>query len=186
MISNRELFEQYNRDVYRTCYYMVHNAADAEDLCQEVFITVFRSNTGQIEHLRAWIMKITVNLCLNHLKRQRSLLDKISSNLHLFTGTGEEKSIERQIEERESADEWAASMNRLPVKIRTVLTLRYMNDFSLTEISEMLSIPLGTTKSRLHNGLRLLKRLIGNRSMHDIKEGEDYGQQAECPGLSVK
>lgn len=111
MESNRELFETYNKDVYRTCYYMVHDAADAEDLTQDVFITVFRSNREHVEHIKAWIMKITVNHCLNHLKRKRTLQQKITDNLHFFNKTAE-TAVEQQIEQRETEVEWAQYMVR--------------------------------------------------------------------------
>lgn len=174
--SNRELFDTYSREVYRTCYYMVQDAGDAEDLTQEVFITVFRSNREKIEHLRAWIMKIAVNHCLNHLRRRRNYQEKIAAHPHLFTGQ-EEKSVDRQAEERESAAEWAAYMSRLPVKIRAVLTLRYMHDFSLAEISGLLSIPLGTTKSRVHKGLKLMRGILQEAGVQS-EEGE--GETYEC------
>ncbi|MFF2909626.1 RNA polymerase sigma factor [Paenibacillus sp. NPDC057934] len=186
MESNRELFEAFNRDVYRTCYYMVHNAADAEDLTQEVFITVFRSNREHIEHLRAWIMKITVNHCLNHLRRRRSLNEKVADHPYLFTGN-EEKPVDRLAEERESTVEWAGYMKRLPDKIRAVVTLRYMHDFSLTEISGLLSIPLGTTKSRLHKGLRLMKGILLEAGVHtQDREEEAYGQNRAYAKASIK
>lgn len=159
MLSQRELFETYNKEVYRTCYYMVHDAADAEDLCQEVFITVFRSNWQNVEYLKAWMIKITIHTCLNHLKRQRSLQQKIAANLHLFMGRLETP-VEKLFEQKETTMEWGSYMSRLPVKIRAVLTLRYMHDFSLAEISDALNIPLGTTKSRLHKGLKMLKEML--------------------------
>lgn len=162
MESNRELFETYNKDVYRTCYYMVHDAADAEDLTQDVFITVFRSNREHVEHIKAWIMKITVNHCLNHLKRKRTLQQKITDNLHFFNKTAE-TAVEQQIEQRETEVEWAQYMSQVPIKLRMVLTLRYMHDFSLAEISDLLSIPLGTTKSRLHKGLTVMRRTCRRR-----------------------
>jgi RNA polymerase sigma factor (sigma-70 family) len=184
--SNRELFETYNRDVFRTCYYMVHDAADAEDLTQEVFITVFRANRENVEYLKAWIMKITVNHCLNHLRRRRTLQEKVSAHPYLFTGT-EGKPVDRLAEERESADEWAGYMKSLPDKIRAVLTLRYMHDFSLAEISGLLSIPLGTTKSRLHKGLRLMKGILQEAGVElQDREGESYGKSRKCAEASVK
>lgn len=159
MESNRELFETYQRDVFRTCYFMVHDAADAEDLTQEVFVTVFGSPRRNVEHTKAWIMKITVNHCLNFLKRRQSYYKKIAANPFLFAGN-EGKAVDRQVEEREAAEEWKSYLERLPAKIRAVLTLRYMHDFSLAEISDMLSIPLGTAKSRHHKGLRLMKKML--------------------------
>ncbi|OKP69560.1 RNA polymerase subunit sigma [Paenibacillus helianthi] len=187
MESNREVFETYNKDVYRTCYYMVHDAADAEDLCQEVFITVFRSNWQSIDYLKTWIMKITVNACLNHLKRRRSLQHKLADNLHLFQGRGMAKSVEGLIEQKETSQEWVVHLSRLPVKIRAVLTLRYMHDFSLAEVSEALSIPLGTTKSRLHKGLKLMKNVLLEAGMpEEAWKGEPYEATGRCTQASIK
>ncbi|MHB0883464.1 RNA polymerase sigma factor [Paenibacillus sp. SEL1] len=186
MESNRELFDLYQRDVYRTCYYMVHNASDAEDLTQEVFIILFRSNREQIERLKAWIMKITVNHCLNYLKRQKSLHLKVSANPYLFSGA-EGKPVDRLVEERESAEEWAVYMNRLPAKIRAVLTLRYMHDFTLAEISKLLEIPLGTVKSRTHKGLKLLEQILRDAGVQIPEmEGENYEQRRKGIEAQVK
>ncbi|AIQ76021.1 MULTISPECIES: RNA polymerase sigma factor [Paenibacillus] len=186
MESNRELFETYNKDVYRTCYYMVHDAADAEDLTQDVFITVFRSNREHVEHIKAWIMKITVNHCLNHLKRKRTLQQKITDNLHFFNKTAE-TAVEQQIEQRETEVEWAQYMSQVPIKLRMVLTLRYMHDFSLAEISDLLSIPLGTTKSRLHKGLTVMRRILQEAGVQiELKEGEAFEKVRKYAGASFK
>ncbi|OMD53039.1 RNA polymerase subunit sigma [Paenibacillus borealis] len=171
MQSNRELFETYNKDVYRTCYYMVHDAADAEDLCQEVFITVFRSKWEDVKYPRAWIMKIAVNTCLNHLKRRRSLQQKVAEHMLLLKGRAETP-VELLIEEKETALEWSSYMTRLPVKIRAVLTLRYMHDFSLAEIAEALYIPVGTAKSRQHKGLKMMKKMLQEAGEH-AEAGEE-------------
>ncbi|MBT2288140.1 RNA polymerase sigma factor [Paenibacillus albidus] len=186
MQSNRELFETYNRDVYRTCYYMVHNAADAEDLTQEVFITAFRTNREQIDYPKAWIMRIAVNQCLNHLRRRRSLQQKVSANPYLFTG-GEDKTVDRLVEDKERAEEWAGYMSALPVKIRAVLTLRYMHDFSLAEISGLLGIPQGTVKSRQHKGLRLMRKILLNAGIQlEDKEEDSYGSHGKTLKASIK
>lgn len=186
MQSNRELFEAYNKAVYRTCYYMVHDTADAEDLCQEVFITVFRSQWQDVEYIRAWIMKITVNACLNHLKRSRSLQQKVAQNLHLWNGNSE-TAVERLIEQKETELEWAGYLSKLPVKIRAVLTLRYMHDFSLAEISEALSIPLGTAKSRQHKGLKMMRRILLEAGIQDEEWRRDHFEEAgKYAGASVK
>ncbi|MEK3984423.1 RNA polymerase sigma factor [Paenibacillus sp. FSL K6-3166] len=186
METNRELFETYNKDVYRTCYYMLHDAADAEDLTQDVFITVFRTNRENVEHLKAWIMKITVNHCLNHLKRKRSLQQKITDNLHFFNKTVV-TTVEQQIEQRETEIEWAQYMSQLPIKLRMVITLRYMHDFTLAEVSDMLSIPLGTTKSRLHKGLTVMRRILQEAGVEvELKEGESFEKVGKYAGASIK
>lgn len=185
-MGNRELFQTYSKEVYRTCYYMVHDAADAEDLCQEVFITLFRSQWQNIDHLKAWIIKVTVNTCLNHLKRKSSLQQKLTANLYLFRGSPEPP-VEKLAEQKETKLEWAGYMSRLPVKIRAVLTLRYMHEFSLAEISGMLAIPLGTVKSRQHKGLRLMKKILEDAGVQiTVKEEEQYGQHRSTAKASLK
>lgn len=186
MESNRELFDKYSREVYRTCYYMVHDTCDAEDLTQEVFITIFRSNRENIKYLKAWIMKITVNHCLNHLRRRRNYQDKVAAYPYLLSGQ-EEKPVDRQAEDRESAAEWAAHMSRLPDKIRAVLTLRYMHDFSLPEISGLLSIPLGTAKSRVHKGLKLMRGILQEAGVQSDKGGGSaYEKNRKYAEASIK
>jgi RNA polymerase sigma-70 factor (ECF subfamily) len=131
-------------------------------------------------------MKIAINTCLNHLKRKTSLQQKLTANLHLFKGSPE-TAVERLVEQKETKLEWAGYMSRLPVKIRAVLTLRYMHDFSLAEVSEALSIPLGTAKSRLHKGLRLMKSLLQETGVLDeLWKGEDYEQAGRCAETAIK
>ncbi|MNV78278.1 ECF RNA polymerase sigma factor SigW [compost metagenome] len=83
--------------------------------------------------------------------------------------------------------EWAKYLSQLPVKLRMVITLRYMHDFSLAEVSDLLSIPLGTTKSRLHKGLKVLRRILLEAGVQiERKEGESYEKVGEYAGASVK
>ncbi|ANF94911.1 RNA polymerase sigma factor [Paenibacillus bovis] len=172
-MTDKELFETYNRDVYRTCYYMVHHASDAEDLCQDVFITIFRSDWQQIQQLRAWIIKVAVNLCLNHLRRRRSLRDKLLSYSQ-FWARPVPDTPDLLTANRESEAEWAIHFSRLPVKIRTVISLRYVHDLSLNEIAGILEIPVGTVKSRQHKGLQLLRHILEQQGQHSNLKGEHY------------
>jgi len=165
---------------------MLHDAADAEDLTQDVFITVFRTKRENVEHMKAWIMKITVNHCLNHLKRKRTLQQKVSDHLYLLKNSPEIP-VEQLVEMREMKMEWAKYLSKLPVKLRMVITLRYMHDFSLAEVSDLLSIPLGTTKSRLHKGLKVLRRILLEAGVHiEGKEEEVHENVGEYAGASAK
>ena len=61
----------------------------------------------------------------------------------------------------ESYFELRKIVSDLPKKLRTVLVLKYFRDYSLKEIAEMLNIPMGTVKSRLHNAKSIIKRRLG-------------------------
>ncbi|MDQ0493641.1 RNA polymerase sigma factor [Paenibacillus brasilensis] len=54
-MTEHELFHNYNKKIYRTCLYMLKNSQDAEDVCHDVFVTVFRQDWSSVTHLRAWI-----------------------------------------------------------------------------------------------------------------------------------
>lgn len=174
-MTNKELFETYNKDVYRTCYYMLHHAADAEDVCQEVFITVFRSNWQQIEYLRTWLLRVTVNHCLNHIKKSRRQREKELRHEQL-SSTGTAKSAQQLLEEKETSVEWAGYLSLLPVKQRTVISLRYVHDLGLSEIADILEIPVGTVKSRLHKGLRRMRSILEQQG-YTWKEEEGHVEQ---------
>ncbi|MFD0715665.1 RNA polymerase sigma factor [Paenibacillus sp. GCM10027626] len=158
-MTDREFFERYNKDVYRTCYYMLRDASDAEDICQEVFMKALTSGWRQVEHLKTWLMRIAVNHCLNHLRRQKTKRVK-EKLLQLFQREQTEPSLLAAVERRETEDEWADRMARLPDKVRVVMTLRFTNDLALKEIADILDIPVGTVKSRMNRGVKLMKVML--------------------------
>ncbi|MNN78486.1 ECF RNA polymerase sigma factor SigW [compost metagenome] len=111
----------------------------------------------------------------------------MAANLHFFQGKGTVNTVEGLIEQKETSQEWAIHLSRLPAKIRAVLTLRYLHDFSLAEVSEALSIPLGTTKSRLHKGLKLMRNVLLETGIPEEEwKGEPYEQAGACTQASIK
>ncbi|WII40269.1 RNA polymerase sigma factor [Paenibacillus thiaminolyticus] len=191
-MTDREFFERYNKEVYRTCYYMLRDASDAEDICQEVFVKAFTSGWRQVEHLKTWLMRIAVNHCLNHLRRSktRRMKEKL---LLLFQREQAEPPVLAEVEQRETEDEWRRRMAWLPDKIRVVVTLRYTNDLALKEIADILDIPVGTVKSRLNRGLKLMRAMLeepaqlepkgmdrpGKSSVHKQARGRKEGADNE-------
>ena len=159
-MTERELFDSYNKDVYRTCYYILRNAQDAEDLCHDVFVTVFRQDWRSVEHTRAWIMRIAMNHCLNLLRRNQTQRDKQSQveRLHEQT-TASVKSVDTIVLEkrrRRNGRNCAAASD----KLMAVVTLRYIGELSLAEIAETLKIPVRTVKSRLHKALKIMRKSL--------------------------
>lgn len=174
-MTEKELFATYKKDVYKTCYFMLHHAADAEDVCQEVFLTVFRHDWSRVEHMKTWLMRVTVNHCLNHIKKS----NRAQANEKLLQQQfiqAAEKAAEAVAEEREAAKECVRLLSRLPGKLRAVVSLRFINECSLSEVSDILSIPVGTVKSRLNKGLKLMKRMVEPESANNGKEGGVHGK----------
>lgn len=167
-MTDKELFEAYSRDVYRLCLSMLNNRADAEDLCQDVFVKAFQYERAGHDYLKPWLLRIAMNLCRTHLKRTGNgrRKERLFFTLTRFrSASGPDEEAER----KEADSELDRLFRKLPGRIRDVLLLRYVGELSLSEIASVLEIPLGTVKSRLHKGHQNVKVLLQDDEAYKIK-----------------
>lgn len=157
-LNDRELFEAYKEQVYHLCYYMMQNRADAEDLCQEVFVKAMLADRSQVRELKPWLLRIASNECSSVLRRRKNGWAK-ELRAYLLTRPRASHSVEEIVDQREVRMEFQQLYGKLPDKIRMTVILRYVNDLTVPEIAEMLGIPEGTVKSRLNRGTKLLGRM---------------------------
>jgi RNA polymerase sigma-70 factor, ECF subfamily len=175
-LTERELFDSFNRDVYRTCYYMLRNVHDAEDLCHDVFVTVFRQDWRNVKHIRAWIIRITMSHCLNLLKRKKIQREKLNQVRWLHEQTKESvKSVDSIVLEKAATEDWEVLLHQLPEKLMAVVTLRYIGELSLKEIAETLEIPVGTVKSRIHKALKIMRKKLEHNQNSWLEGEKKYG-----------
>ena len=152
------LYDRYNRLVFRTAVGITGDADAAADVMQEAFIRLYRY-AERIEHerpLEPWLARVTANLSYSWVRKRRWLrpLEEITEWF-----AGEKKHIPHHAAEVE--EEWQQvekAILALPMTQRAVITLYYINDFSLKEIANILNVPAGTVKSRLHYGRMALKK----------------------------
>jgi len=149
---------------YRLICAILHNEADARDVCQEVWLTVWK----QLATFRAdsrfstWLHPIATRRALDHLRKRRRWFDRF-----LPYGTGDENAVEvaepattenagSLAEGNETVARVRAALASLPPKHRAVLALRELEGLSYEEIAQATGIPVGTVMSRLHHARRLL------------------------------
>jgi RNA polymerase sigma-70 factor (ECF subfamily) len=142
---------------------MTHRPADAEDLAQDAFLRAHRALRGYTPEriaglrLRGWLAAIVANLARDHGRRQTAVggsgaaLDGVSDWL-----ADASPGPERILAERESARDWQARLAALPARYRRAVALRHIDGLSYPELAEALGRPLGTVKSDVHRGVRLL------------------------------
>jgi len=157
-----DLFHQYKNLVCRTAYLLLGDAQAAEDALQEVFVKVYRSlNTfdPQKGAFTTWLQRITVNHCLN-LRRQRPVhsLETMASELSLSTATPQSILPEELVISQEQAEAVWKAVQHLSPPLRVVMVLRYYQELPYQEIAQVLNIPLGTVKWRLHEALQVLRQ----------------------------
>lgn len=159
MVDDNTLFITYREDVYRYCLHMLRNQTDAEDICQEVFVKAMLADRSQVEHVKAWLMRITANECHSLMRRRTNGNVKEKKAFTINLPLRAPQSVEQTFEKSETADEFGNLLNKLKPKVREALLLYYMADLSTAETAEALGVPVGTAKSRVNRGLKMLKKL---------------------------
>ena len=161
------LFQQHQGLVFRTAYLMTGNREEAEDILQEVFVTVWKSRRSfnpTKGKLTTWLHRITVNQCVSkHRKKQPVLvsLDEAGADGFHLPETKSSELPEESLMSNWEYERLIKAMNSLDGKHRPVLVLRYFNDLSYDGIAQVLNIPLGTVKSRLNQALKSLREQLG-------------------------
>ena len=166
------LYDRYNRLVFRTAVGITGDAEAAADVMQEAFLRLYRFSE-RIDYerpLEPWLARVTANLSYTWVRR-RKWQQPLEDVTEWFAG--DKKHVPHHA--AETQEEWRQvekAIQSLPVSQRTVIALYYINDFSLREISDILSVPAGTVKSRLHYGRLALKNYMS--SENSILVGVQY------------
>lgn len=166
------LLKPLTRIAFGVALHLTRNRDDAEDLVQETAIQAYRAfHTFQPgTHFKAWFLRILTNLFLNRVrKRQRepeiASLDE-APDLYLYTqatrngGSRGGEDPAQQILERIGTEQMVAAIAALPEEFRVVAALYFVEEMSYQEIAEILDCPIGTVRSRLHRGRKLLQRTL--------------------------
>jgi RNA polymerase sigma-70 factor (ECF subfamily) len=166
-----ELVARYQDRVFNTCYRMCHNHADALDLAQATFLKA-------LEHLprfraRAsfytWLFRIAVNEVMSHRRAQGR---RTPASLDELRDRGRTPAEQRAAdgaataEQRELQDRVAWALEQLDDEFRVAVVLKDIEDMDYAAIADVLEIPVGTVKSRIHRGRLLLRELLRAERIH--------------------
>ena len=162
------LVTEYSKKIYNLALRMTRNPADAEDISQEAFLKAFKS----LSHFRrdsgfyAWIYRITSNLCIDFLRREKL---RSEEPLVQLGGDGEERELElpdlralpeEMAQQQELREALREGFNALPAPQRQILTLRDLGGLSYGEIATVLELEEGTVKSRISRARAALAKLL--------------------------
>jgi RNA polymerase sigma-70 factor (ECF subfamily) len=157
-----QLYDQYRQMVYRTALAITADPEAANDLLQDVFLRLFRfaDRIDPTLPLEPWLYRMTANLANTWLRRNRRWLRPLEDLADWLAGSSK-NSPDDQVEQDDEWRQVQTALAHLPLQQRVVVAFYYLNDLSLQEISEILDVPVGTIKSRLHYGRRALKQRLG-------------------------
>lgn len=164
--GDHEAFNQIMRHhedrVFSVCLRIVGDREQALDATQETFLTAFRkaSQFKGNSALGTWIYRIAVNTCYDQLRKQkRRRTDPIPDHLEPADHAAEDA-----VESAGLRPEIQQGLARIPEDFRVAVVLSDIEGMGLAEIAELLGVPVGTVKSRVFRGRRLLARELGNQT----------------------
>ena len=167
-----ELLGAYHRRVYHLCLRMVSNSDDAAELSQEVLLRAIQHIDGFRggSKFSTWLLRIAMNLTVSHLRRRKV---RSAISLDLETGDGEaatplrnmiasgrEPKPSQSVEKKEEAVELAAALESLDPSLKSIMLLRDVQQMDYQQIADVLSLPIGTVKSRLFRARLALRAAL--------------------------
>jgi len=165
----RVLVQKYERRVHSIVVGMVRDREEAWDLTQEVFIKVYR-HIGKFEgvsSLYTWIYRITVNLCIDYLRKKRmakveyddTRSHQAPEGISIPSGHSEDAPPQRLLRE-ELVSKVNSSLERLSAKHKQIIILREVEGLAYQDIADVLGISIGTVMSRLFHARRNMQRAL--------------------------
>jgi len=160
-----EVVTQHSARVYRLAYRLTGNPHDAEDLTQEVFVRVFRSLSSYTPGtFEGWLHRITTNLFLDQARRKAkirfdALADDAESRIPSRSAAPDTQVIDGMFD-----DDVELALSELPPDFRAAVVLCDIEGLTYEEIADVLSLKLGTVRSRIHRGRSMLRRALAHRA----------------------
>ena len=158
--------QRHRRRVFTMVLRMLQDYDDAGEVTQEAFLAAWQglpSFRGEAR-FATWLYRIAYHCCLRQLerrKRERNLQAVIEAE-QILEGMRKEKQVEDFLEQRDRQVMVREQMEQLPSQYRMVLILRHLQEMTYEEMADILTMPIGTIKTRLFRARHLLKERLHN------------------------
>jgi RNA polymerase sigma-70 factor (ECF subfamily) len=157
------LVRTYQDRLYSFALRLTGSRQDAEESTQDAFVRAYRALHSYPEdrrramRLRPWLYQITLNTVRNRVRRPMLVTVAVDGPVGNGLAARTDEQPERVALQTETQSQLANALARLPKRYATAVVLRHVQGLSYAEAAEILDQPLGTTKSDVHRGLRLLR-----------------------------
>src|SRR6188768_2520361 len=161
-----QLVVRWERPIFALAYRVIGREEDARDVCQETFLRAFRALGGFKGEAKfsSWLYRITLNLCRDWIRRERRTpLAQAPEGIDLVELAGEatpHETIEELVGRKELGRAVSRAMAVLPEDQRTAIILKEYHGLTFQEIAELLDCPLSTVKTRLYQGLTVVRKQL--------------------------
>jgi RNA polymerase sigma-70 factor (ECF subfamily) len=164
--SFNQLVVRWERPIYALAYRVIGREEDARDVAQEAFLRAFRALGGFKGQAKfsSWLYRITLNLCRDWIRRERRTpVSQAPEGVDLIELAAEatpSETIEDLVSRKELGRAVAKALSTLPEEQRTAIILKEYHGLTFQEIADLLDCPLSTVKTRLYQGLSVVRRQL--------------------------
>ena len=164
--SFNQLVLRWERPIYALAYRVIGREEDARDVAQETFLRAFRALKGfkGQANFSSWLYRITLNLCRDWIRRERRTpVVQAPEGVDVIELAGEDapsETVEELVSRHELGRAVAKAMSQLPEEQRTAIILKEYHGLTFQEIADLLDCPLSTVKTRLYQGLTVLRKQL--------------------------
>lgn len=166
-----ELVNRYKNQVFGIVYRIVGQAQEAEDLTQEVFLTVYRKlyQFDNSKKFAPWIYRIATNTSISALRRKKKVVmlnfDEAYGAPYENSSIVSDTDPHYVFERKQLAEEIQSSIMELPENYRIIITLRFQMDMNNQEISEILGISKENVEVKVHRARKALRKILLKRQL---------------------
>jgi RNA polymerase sigma-70 factor, ECF subfamily len=162
-----QLVSRWERPIYALAYRTLGREEDARDVVQDAFLRAFRGLRGFKGEAKfsSWLYRITLNLCRDWIRKERRApIVQVPEGTDPIEIADDQaaptESVEDLVARREMSAAVSRAMAQLPEEQRTAIILKEYHGLTFQEIADMLNCPLSTVKTRLYQGLSVLRRRL--------------------------
>ncbi len=159
--KNRDAFDElvarWQKRLWHYAFQVIRSESAAWDVVQETWLAIIKglNKLSDVAVFPRWVFKILNNKCVDYLRREQ-LHNRVSTQI---AEQAKNEPSDRQSNYDVHKSLWAA-IEKLSSDQRALLSLRYQQGFDMGQIAEILAIPEGTVKSRIHRALNQLKQMV--------------------------
>ncbi|PEO07237.1 RNA polymerase subunit sigma [Bacillus wiedmannii] len=153
-----ELYDKTIQEVYKTAHFLIGDKTDVDDVVQEIYIQLYESlrKYDSEKPFRSWLIGLAIKQ-IHSYRRKRWM------RLRIIKKAEEQRKpvqidFSNDIVSKISNKKLIELIHKLPYKLKQVIILRYLHDYSQEEVAHILHIPIGTVKSRIHAALKKLRQ----------------------------
>jgi RNA polymerase sigma-70 factor, ECF subfamily len=176
--SFNQLVLRWERPIYALAYRVIGRDEDARDVAQETFLRAFRALPGFKGQAKfsSWLYRIALNLCRDWIRRKKRTpvvdMPEGVDVAELAAEQGPVESIEDLVARQEMSRIVAEGMKLLPDEQRTAIVLKEYHGLTFQEIADLQGCPLSTVKTRLYQGLTVLRRELDRQGIESLAGGK--------------